>query len=408
MPLAASNSTRSAWFALALVSIANFGNFYVYDSIGPVADLLQRERGFSDTQIGMLNAIYSLPNIALLLVGGWMVDRFGAGRMMAATAALCFCGALLTALGTGFPGMAAGRLVFGIGAETFNVATLASIVRWFSGRHLALAIGASLALGRAGAFAVDLSPTWIAGAYADGWQPPLLVAALFAGLSLAMALAYWRLDDGRDATHPRAATPAFAWRDLYRFGPGFWQLLALCMLWYAVIFAFRSTFSIKFFQHAHGLELAAAGAINGTVYLAALFATPFFGWLSDRSGRPAPLLAFGTLLLPLAVVTMMSAALPLWIGTVLIGISYSLVPAVLWPLASRLVPTARLGTAFAVLSVGLNVGIAAANLAAGHLNDAFGAGSANPAGYRPMMLLFAACGGAGFAFALRLWYLDRT
>ncbi len=179
------------------------------------------------------------------------------------------------------------------------------------------------------------------------------------------------------------------------------------MLWYAVIFAFRSTFSIKFFQHAHGLELSAAGAINGTVYLAALFATPFFGWLADRTGRPAPLLACGTLLLPLAVLAMMSPALPLWIGTVLIGISYSLVPAVLWPLASWLVPAARLGTALAVLSVGLNVGIAAANLAAGSLNDSFGAGAANPAGYEPMMLLFAACGVAGFAFALRLWSLVR-
>jgi len=402
MTLAASNSHRSAWLVLALVSIANFGNFYVYDSIGPVADLLQRERGFSDTQIGWLNAVYSLPNVVLLFAGGWMVDRFGASRMMAATAALCVCGAFLTALGTGFPGMAAGRLVFGIGAETFNVATLAAIVQWFSGRHLAFAIGASLALGRAGAFAVDLSPTWMAGAYADGWQPPLLVAALLAVLSFAMALAYWRIDRGRDAAHPHAEAPAFAWRDLQRFGPAFWQLLALCVLWYAVIFAFRSTFSIKFFQHAHGLELAAAGATNGTVYLAALFATPFFGWLADRSGRPAPLLAFGALLLPVAVLAMMSTSLPLWIGTVLIGISYSLVPAVLWPLASRLVPAARLGTAFAVLTIGLNVGIAAANLAAGSLNDAFGAGPGNPAGYGPMMLLFAACGAAGFAFALRL------
>ena len=204
---------------------------------------------------------------------------------MAATAALCCCGALLTALGTGFPGMAAGRLVFGIGAETFNVATLAAIVLWFSGRHLAFAIGASLALGRAGAFAVDLSPTWIAGAYAEGWQPPLLVAALFAGLSLAMALAYWCLDRGRGAIAVRARPqPGLRLARPLPFGPAFWQLLALCMLWYAVIFAFRSTFSIKFFQHAHGLELAAAGAINGTVYLAALFATPFFGWLADRTG----------------------------------------------------------------------------------------------------------------------------
>jgi MFS family permease len=396
---------RIAWLVLAAVSLANFGNFYVYDSIGPVADLLQRQRGFTDTQIGWLNAIYSLPNVVLLLLGGWMVDRFGAGRMMAATAALCFAGALLTAFGTGFAGMAAGRLLFGIGAETFNVATLAGIVRFFFQRRLALAIGTSLALGRAGAFAVDLSPTWMAAAYADGWQPPLVVAAALAGGSLLAALAYWRIEARHTTPAGRASlpTPAFAWRDVLRFGQPYWELLALCVLWYAVIFAFRSTFSIKYFQHAHGLGLAEAGAINGYVYLAALFATPLLGWVSDRTLRPAALLAAGCLLLPVSIATMMSDALSLWIGTVLIGISYSLVPAVLWPLASRLVPELRLGTALALLSVGLNVGIAGANLAAGRLNDLFGAGAVNPAGYEPMMTLFLASGMAGFLFALMLW-----
>jgi hypothetical protein len=55
MPSAAPHSDRPSWLVLALVAGANFGSFYVYDSIGPVADLLQRERGFSDTQIGWLN-----------------------------------------------------------------------------------------------------------------------------------------------------------------------------------------------------------------------------------------------------------------------------------------------------------------------------------------------------------------
>jgi hypothetical protein len=63
-------SWHIVWLMLALVSLANYGNFYVYDSIGPVADLLQQQRGFSDSQIGMLNAIYSLPNIVQLLIGG--------------------------------------------------------------------------------------------------------------------------------------------------------------------------------------------------------------------------------------------------------------------------------------------------------------------------------------------------
>jgi len=410
MPARAPHSDRTAWFVLALVALANFGNFYVYDSIGPVADLLQRQRGFSDTELGWLNAIYSLPNVFLLLVGGWMVDRFGAGRMMAVTAALCFAGALVTALGTGFQGMAAGRLLFGIGAETFNVATLTAIVRFFSSRNLALAIGASLALGRAGAFAVDLSPTWAAAAYAGGWQPPLLLAATFAGLSLVVSLAYLWIERRQPVhtSHDAASAPTFDWRGIFRPGSHYWLLFALCVLWYAVIFAFRSTFSIKYFQHVHGLELAAAGSINGAVYLAALFATPFFGWLTDRFARPAPLLAFGALLLPAAIAVMSVAAMPLWIGTALIGVSYSLVPAVLWPLAARLVPERRVGSALALLSVGLNLGIAGANLAAGGLNDHFGAGAGNPDGYRAMMGFFFACGAIGFAFALLLWRRGRT
>ena len=396
---------RTAWGVLALVALANFGNFYVYDSIAPVADLLQRQRGFSDTEIGWLNAIYSLPNVVLLLVGGWMVDRFGAGRMMAATATLCFAGALVTAYGNGFPGMAAGRLLFGIGAETFNVATLAAIVAFFTGRHLAFAIGASLALGRAGAFAVDLSPTWIPGAYAAGWQPPLVAAAVLAGLSLAASLAYLAIERRRriHPGHAATVTPGFDWRRALHFSRPYWLLFALCVLWYAVIFAFRSTFSIKYFQHVHGLELAAAGAINGAVYLAALFATPMFGWIADRVARPAPLLALGALLLPAAIAAMTFVTLPLWLGTAMIGISYSLVPAVLWPLAARLVATHRLGSALALLSVGLNLGIAGANLAAGRLNDHFAAGAGNPSGYDAMMSLFFICGALGFACALLLW-----
>ena len=74
-------SRATAWLVFVLVAASMYGIFYVYDSIGPVADLLQRQRGFSDTQIGMLNAIYSLPNVVLVLVGGVLVDRFGAARM---------------------------------------------------------------------------------------------------------------------------------------------------------------------------------------------------------------------------------------------------------------------------------------------------------------------------------------
>jgi MFS family permease len=304
---------------------------------------------------------------------------------------------MLTAFSPEFTGMAAGRLLFGIGAETLLIALTVAIVDYFAGGNLAFAMGLNLAISRAGSFSADMSPSWFAGAYAQGWQPPLVIAMLLAATSLAATCGYWWIDRRRRreiGVQAAGSRRRYAASDLRDFGTAYWLLLVLCVLWYAVILAFRSTFSIKYFQHAHGLDLAAAGAMNSYVFLAAMFATPAFGWLCDKTGRYAPMLAFGALLLPLSFVVM---------ATAMMGVSFSLVPAVMWPLTSKLVPAARFGTALGLMWVVQNAGIAGANLMAGWLNDAAGASAINPAGYQPMMLFFGTTSALGFGFALMLW-----
>src|SRR5919199_3639897 len=86
------------WAVLTAISVAMFGNYYAYDSVGPVADLLQRQLGFTDTQIGTLNAIYSFPNIVMVLIGGMIVDRFGTRLSTLLFSIVCAVGALVTAL----------------------------------------------------------------------------------------------------------------------------------------------------------------------------------------------------------------------------------------------------------------------------------------------------------------------
>ncbi len=401
--------TRAAVFAMVLVALAQVGNFYVYDSIGPVADLLQRQLGFSDTNIGTLNAIYSLPNVVLVLVGGILVDRLGAGKTITWTAAICFLGAILTAASPSFYAMAAGRLFFGIGAETFQIATLAAVTLWYPRKHTALMMGLTLGMGRAGSWMADLSPAWASWAY-RGWQSALGLAAAIAGTSFVASAVYWLLER-RDAPAGTAESQAtkFHPRDALKFGGPYWYLLTLCVLWYAVILAFRSTFSIKYFQHAHGLSLEAAGTINSHVFLAALFATPAFGWLCDRIGRYAGPLLFGAVLLPIALVIMMTGhgGSGLGFATVLIGVSYSLVPAAMWPLVSRLVSPSKFGTAIGLMWVIQNAGIAGANLVAGWLNDLSRASESNPGGYQPMMIFFTASSVLGALFALALWLRTR-
>ena len=122
------------WAVLIAISVAMFGNYYAYDSIGPVADSLQRILGFTDTQIGTLNAIYSFPNIVMVLIGGIIVDRYGAARGdVRVRIHLHARRAHHRALAELFPVMAAGRLIFGLGAESMIVAITVIIGQWFIG-----------------------------------------------------------------------------------------------------------------------------------------------------------------------------------------------------------------------------------------------------------------------------------
>jgi MFS family permease len=404
-------NTRTAdqarWWILVFTSVALFGNYYVYDSIAPVADLLQRQLGFTSTQLGTLNAIYSAPNIVLVLVGGVLTDRFGAARVTFWTALICVVGAMLTAIGSHFVVMAAGRLLFGIGAETMIVATLAALGQWFAGRSVAFAMGLGLSMARLGSYAADLSPTYAAQLYERGWQPPLWFAATIMALGLVGAAAYWWVDAHARARGTQLAatsTDRFAWSDVWRFNRSYWYLVALCVLFYSVIFPFRSTFAIAYFQHAHGLPLDTAGQMNSYVFLAAVFATPIFGWIADRFGRRGVLMMFGSLLLPLSFVILAETSWSLWVTTMLIGVSFSLVPAVLWPSVSILVEPKRLGTAFGLMTMLQNIGLTVCNVVVGAINDASHAGADNPAGYLPMLAFFGVLSLLGFFYA---WLLRR-
>jgi MFS family permease len=390
---------------LALISGVIAGNYYAYDSIAPVADLLRTERGLSQTQIGLLNAVFSLPNIFLALAGGILIDRYGPARVALWTAALCCVGTILAAIESPFGLMVLGRLLFGVGEETLYIALLAGLAQWFSAGGTALAMSLFFSLARVGSYAADISPRWAHALYEHGSQPPLWLAAAITGVSLVAAITYAYLDSkARRATRAVAqAHERVAWSDIRKFDRSYWYILALNVLFASVFFPFRSTFAIEYFQDAKGLTLQAAGLVNSWVFFAAIFATPLFGLVADRLGHRALMMTVGTLMLPLTFLVLGATNWSLWISTALMGLSFSVVPAVIWPSTAMLVGPSRLGTAYGLVNVLQNVGLAVCNMAAGWLNDAAGAGPENPAGFDGMLWFFGVLGFVAFAFVALLW-----
>ena len=394
---------RTRWWVLGLVCVANLSGYYVYDSIAPVADLLHRQLGFSYTQIGTLNAIYSVPNIVIALFGGILADRYGAAVVGLYTATICFLGAILTAVSGNFVVMAAGRLLFGIGGDALFVAMLVAVGRWFSGAQVSFALALFYSLARVGSYLSDVLPTLAKPLFQLGWQPPLIFAAGVAGVGLA-ATALYRWLEGRTVLPTATNSPTAAtWPSFRGVDPAFWYLLWMGAIFYGVVWAFRSTFSIEYFQNTRGLSLQAAGITNSWVFFASIFATPLVGWIADQVGQPIKMLAGGMIALALSFAMLEIATLPLWVSTALMGVSFSVVPTVLWPAVTKIVELNRLGAAFGLMTILQNVGITTCNVVVGWLNDAAGAGRAHPAGYAPMIWFLFLLSLSGCLLILGLW-----
>ena len=285
------------WLVLIFLSLAMFGSYYAYDALSPLADVLKKQLNFTDLDIGFLQAIYSFPNIFTVLIGGFIIDRIGLRKSLMIFGALCFIGPAITAATGHLPMMATGRLIFGMGAESLNVAVTTALARWFRGKELSFAFGLNLTASRLGTFAALNSPTWARAAYAQ-WRTPFLIALAFSALSLVGVIIYWFMEEWAEKNYSlgKVSTDKVVLSDLWKFGVSYWLIVALCIVFYSAIFPFQ-TFAVKFFMEAHGTSREFGGFLSSMLTLFAMIATPLFGLWVDRVGKRALLMMFGSLLL---------------------------------------------------------------------------------------------------------------
>jgi MFS family permease len=175
---------------------------------------------------------------------------------------------------------------------------------------------------------------------------------------------------------------------------------------YSAIFPFQ-TFAVKFFMEARGVDRETGGFLSSMLTLFAMVATPLFGLLADRIGKRAQAMIYGSLVLLPVYLLMAYTSIPLHAAMAMMGIAFSLIPAVMWPSVAYLVDQSKLGTAYGLMTLVQNVGLAGFNLLIGWANDAAGANAANPGGYIPGMWIFSALGVVALLFALLLYRRER-
>jgi MFS family permease len=391
------------WLVLIFVSLAMFGNYYVYDALSPLADVLKQQLGFTDSNIGLLQAIYSFPNIFTVLIGGVIIDRIGLRKSLMIFGVLCVVGPAITVMTGKLWVMAMGRLIFGMGAESLIVAVTTALAKWFKGKELSFAFGINLTVSRLGSFAALNSPTWARNAY-QNWRTPFMIALGFSVFCVLGALIYWIMEVNAENKYHlgEASTDKVIFSDLFKFGLSYWLIVGLCITFYSAIFPFQ-TFAVKFFMEAHGTSREFGGFLSSMLTLFAMIATPLFGLMVDRVGKRALFMMFGSMLLIPVYLMMAYTHVNLYVPMAMMGIAFSLIPAVMWPAVAYIVEQSKLGTAYGLMTMIQNIGLFGFNLLIGWANDFGQASASNPAGYRLGMWIFSILGFSGvfFAFLLR-------
>jgi MFS family permease len=400
-------SRVSRWVVLVAIGVACYGGYYAFDYIGPLAPVLSRQLHFSNTDIGWLQAVYSLPNILATLVCGIIIDRLGTRKSLSIFGVLILVGLIVTALTPRLGVMVVGRLFVGSGGEALALAANVAVARWFWRDELSLAFGLRGSAARLGSLSAQVSPAWAPRAYSY-WRWPLLLGVGFGGLCLLGAALYWVLDargERRFTLGHTAHTTKLSLGEVFRFNRSFWLIAALCVTFYGCIFPFE-TFGQKFLIEARHLTPQNAALLVGMEPFFSLVGMPIFGLLVDRYGHRSLLMMFGSLLIvpvfPLLGFTSIPAAIPL----AMMGVAFALVPAVMWPALFYVVERSRLGLANGMLDSVQQLGLVVINLLIGWANDHWLASTTHAAGYHAGMLMFTAIAVLAVLCAFALWRVE--
>ena len=163
-PTKSFRATRWRWCVLFIGWILLIGSYFWYDMPNSLSNLLEKyvtHETDSEVKYNQLYSIYSYPNIILPLFGGMLIDKIGIRPslifftcfLVIGQGVFMYAGFMeSTDMSDNVPYYItlAGRVIFGIGAESLGVVQNTLIAKWFIGKELSLALGIDISIGRFG------------------------------------------------------------------------------------------------------------------------------------------------------------------------------------------------------------------------------------------------------------------
>ena len=432
------DSPLARWTVLILVALMMFFAYMFVDVMSPLKSLVESNLGWNSSVFGTYAASEYILNVCgFLIIAGVILDKLGvrfsgvlSAAIMVLGAAIKFIGvsdwftttSLYQWLGTWWVDMPAsakmaslGFMIFGCGCEMEGTNVSKILAKWFKGKEMALAMGLEMAIARLGVFAVMWISPIIANKFGGSVVAPLGFCGALLVIGLINFIIFGVMDTKFDkdlvaaglATEEKSPEDEFHVSDLGAIFKSkmFWIVAMLCVLYYSAIFPFQR-YATNFLEETLLIDAASAARMFSCFPILAMCLTPFLGIFLDRKGKGATMLMIGSVIMivcHLCFAFVLPAFPHKWLALLLIvvlGVSFSLVPAALWPSVPKIIDEKILGSAYGLIFWVQNIGLCFVPKIIGSLRQSTG-------GYLIPMIVFSSFGILAFIFSIMLKAEDK-
>ena len=432
------DSPLARWSVLILVALMMFFAYMFVDVMSPLKSLVEDSLGWNSGVFGKYAASEYILNVCgFLIIAGVILDKLGVRFSGILSAGLMVLGAAIKFIGISdwfqttqfaqwlgswwveMPASAKmaslGFMIFGCGCEMEGTNVSKILAKWFKGKEMALAMGLEMAIARIGVFGA----MWIAPLISSKFGGSIVAPVGFCGALLVIGLINFIIFGVMDrkfdrqlvsaglATEEKSPEDEFHVKDLGAIFKSkmFWIVALLCVLYYSAIFPFQR-YAPNFLEETLKIGNDEAAHMFSFFPILAMLLTPLLGIFLDKVGKGASMLLTGSVIMIVCHLCF-AFVLPIfphkWFATLLIlvlGVSFSLVPAALWPSVPKIIDDKILGSAYCLIFWVQNIGLCLVPILIGNLRQSTG-------GYLVPMIVFASFGVLAFIFSLLLKKEDR-
>ena len=433
------DSAIARWSVLVLIALMMFFGYMFVDVMSPLKTMIESTRGWNSSVFGTYAASEYFLNVFcfFLIFAGIILDKMGVRFTGLLSASLMVGGAAIKYIGisdtfqtsalcgwldswwVALPGSAKmaclGFMIFGCGCEMAGTTVSKAIAKWFKGKEMALAMGLEMAIARLGVFAVMWISPMIAGKFDGSVVAPVGFCTALLVVGLLFFLIFTFMDRKFDSqlmeaglmTTEKSPEDEFHLSDLGKIFSSkmFWIVALLCVLYYSAIFPFQR-YAPNYLEVTLNVDAETASRLFSCFPILAMALTPFLGAFLDFKGKGASMLMLGAIIMIVCHLSFAfilpafpSKALAL-ILIVTLGVSFSLVPAALWPSVPKIIDEKILGSAYCLIFWVQNIGLCLVPLLIGMVLEGTG-------GYTAPMIIFSSFGVLAFILTFLLKIEDK-